>query len=57
MFLEFLLVRELVALPVSSYGLLIGFSLVYVALGVGLFAARRRSVVRLLRRTRETVTA
>jgi cation:H+ antiporter len=52
--LEFLVIRGLV-LPLSSYELLIAYSVVYVALAGVLFATRWRSFRSLLRETRRTV--
>jgi cation:H+ antiporter len=49
--LEFLLIRDAVALPVTSRGLLLLFTGVYVVLGAGLFAVRRDDVASLVRRS------
>jgi cation:H+ antiporter len=54
--LEFLIIRDAVALGVSSYEVLLLFSGVYVVLAVGLLIARRGAVVSLLDRTSTTVT-
>jgi len=54
--LEFLLIREAIALPVSSTDLLLGYSVLYVVLGTALFISRRRSFGRLVRRTVGTVS-
>lgn len=53
--IEFLLLRGLVALPVSSYELLLVFSGVYVFLGTILLFVRRRSLRRLVRQSAGTV--
>jgi cation:H+ antiporter len=50
-FLEFLLIRDAVALPVTSRGLLLLFTGVYVVLGAGLFAVRRDDVASFVRRS------
>jgi cation:H+ antiporter len=55
--IEFLIVRDLVELAISSYEVLLLFSGVYILLGIGLLLARRRAVVRLLNRTATTLTA
>jgi len=49
--LEFLLIRDLVVLPLSSYDLLLVFTGIYVVLGTGMFVARRGETLRLLRQT------
>ncbi|MFA9417276.1 sodium:calcium antiporter [Natrinema sp. HArc-T2] len=54
--LEFLIIRELVSLPVSSTDLLLAYSVLYVVLGTALFVSRRRSFGRLVRRTAGTVS-
>ena len=56
-FLEFLLIRDLVALSLTSYHLLLAFSVLYLLLGTALFVSRRRALTGLLRRTRETIAA
>ena len=53
--LEFLIIRE-VALPLTSYELLIAYSAVYVALAVMLFARRREPLRSLLRQTAGTIS-
>jgi cation:H+ antiporter len=55
-FLEFALIREAVVLPVSSTDILLIYSAVYIVLGVVLFVSRRRSFVRLVRRTAGTIS-
>ena len=45
---EFVLIRELVALPFGSYELLIGYTVLYLAIGTALFALRRQALARLL---------
>ncbi|WP_226004512.1 sodium:calcium antiporter [Natrinema salinisoli] len=54
-FLEFALIREFVALPVSSTDLLLIYSAIYIVLGVALFVSRRRVFGRLVRRTAGTI--
>ena len=56
MLLEFSLIRGYVELPVTDYELLLGFSVVYIVLGVGLFVYRREQFQYLLRRTAGTVS-
>jgi cation:H+ antiporter len=41
--LEFVIIRDLVALPFTSYELLIAYTVVYLVLGTGMFIARRNS--------------
>ncbi len=53
--LEFLIIRG-VALPLSSYELLLAYSAVYVVLAAGLFVDRRRSFRYLLRDTGGTIS-
>ena len=53
--LEFLIIRD-VALPLTSYELLIAYSAVYVALAVALFARRRESFQFVLRETAGTIS-
>jgi cation:H+ antiporter len=53
--IEFVLIREYVALPLSSYEFLLAFSAVYVALGAALFAYRWRDFGAILRRTAGTI--
>jgi cation:H+ antiporter len=53
--LEFLLLRDAIALPVSSYDLLLIYSAVYIVLGGALLVARRRALRRLIRQTTGTV--
>jgi cation:H+ antiporter len=45
--IEFALIRDLVALPVSSYELLLGYTALYLVLGTVLFVSRRKSLLRL----------
>jgi cation:H+ antiporter len=54
--IEFLLIRDLVALPLDDYQFLLLFTAVYVVLGTGLLIARRDSFVGLLARTKGTIT-
>jgi len=42
--LEFLLIRDLVALPLTSYELLLAYTAVYVVAGTALFVVRRRAL-------------
>ena len=44
---EFALIRDLVALPFDSYELLIGYTVLYLAIGTALFAVRRQALARL----------
>jgi cation:H+ antiporter len=53
---EFLLIRELLVLPVTSHDLLLVYSAVYVLLGVALLAARWQSFRGLLRQSTGTVS-
>jgi len=54
--LEFLLIREAITLPLSSYDLLLAYTGIYVALGGVLLVAHRRAFRSLLRGTMETVS-
>jgi cation:H+ antiporter len=49
--LEFAIIREYVVLPFTSYDVLIGYAVVYIALGAVLFARRRGEVWRILTST------
>ncbi|KPN31618.1 hypothetical protein SY89_02367 [Halolamina pelagica] len=51
--LEFLALREIIHLPITEIDLLHLFTLVYVALALGLFATRSGELVRLVRDTRQ----
>ncbi|MFB6116888.1 sodium/calcium exchanger protein [Halosegnis sp.] len=53
-FLEFLIVRDVVALPLSSYELLIAFTVIYLAIGAGLLVARRQALTVLFGRLATT---
>jgi cation:H+ antiporter len=55
--LEFLVIRDLITLPLSnpSVDLLFVFTAIYIVLGVGLLAARRHAVRRLVDRTAGTI--
>jgi cation:H+ antiporter len=55
--LEFLIIRDAVALPLTSYELLLAYAAVYLVLGTWLFVARRRALARLLRRAAGTIQA
>jgi cation:H+ antiporter len=56
-FLEFLVIRDLIALPLSNpkVDLLFIFTAIYLVLGVGLLFARRHAVRRLIERTAGTI--
>jgi len=54
-FIEFLIIRDVVAFPLTDYQFLLAFSIVYVVLGTALFLKRRRSLEGLFRRTFDTV--
>jgi len=54
--LEFLLIREAITLPLSSYDLLLAYTGIYVALGGVLLVAHRGAFRSLLRGTMETVS-
>ena len=54
--LEFLLLRELIALPVDSRELLLVYTAVYVVLAAGLFVARRGALGRLVGDSVGTIT-
>jgi cation:H+ antiporter len=45
--LEFVLIREYVALPFDSYELLLGYTAMYLVVGTALFAVRRRALAHL----------
>jgi cation:H+ antiporter len=53
--LEFMLIRELITIPLSSYDLLLVYSGIYMILGSVLLVSRREEFRRLLRRTTGTV--
>jgi cation:H+ antiporter len=55
-FIEFLLIRGLITLPLTDYELLLAFSGIYVVLGAGLFFSRRRALRGVLRQTAGTVS-
>jgi cation:H+ antiporter len=54
--IEFLMIREAIALPLSSEELLLAYTGVYIVLGLGLLVARRGELRRILRQTTGTVT-
>jgi len=54
--LEFLLLREAIALPLSSYDLLLVYTGIYLVLGSVLFVSRRRALGGVFRRTTGTVS-
>jgi cation:H+ antiporter len=56
-FLEFLLIRDLVELPVTSRELLLVFTAVYLVLAAGLLFARRQALFGILRQFGRTVRA
>ena len=45
---EFVIIRDLLAVPISSYQLLVGYAAVYVAVGTALFVVRREALKRML---------
>ncbi len=45
--IEFLVIRDIVTIPISTYELLLAYSVVYVGLGLGLFALRRRALLQM----------
>jgi cation:H+ antiporter len=49
--LEFIIIRDLMALPVSSYQLLLVFTGIYLVLSVGLLVTRRDALLQVLGRT------
>ncbi|WP_247000857.1 sodium:calcium antiporter [Halosolutus gelatinilyticus] len=55
--IEFAIIREFVALPISSYETLLVYSGVYILLGLALFVHRRREFQRLVRRTAGTISS
>jgi len=55
--LEFVIIRDLAAVPFTSLELLLAYSVIYVLLGGVLFAARWQSFRRLFRRTIGTISA
>ncbi|MFQ3319039.1 MAG: cation:H+ antiporter [Natronomonas sp.] len=55
-FLEFVIIRDIVALPLTSYELLLLFSGIYVVLALSLFISRREALGYLLRRTAGTIS-
>ena len=56
-FLEFLLIRDLIELPVTSRELLLVFTAVYLVLAAGLLFARRQALFGILRQFGRTVRA
>jgi len=54
--LEFAIIKDLVALPVTSHELLLVFAGVYVVLGTALFVRRRQEARRLLTRVSQTIS-
>ena len=54
---EFLIIRGVFPVPLSSYDLLLAYSGVYLLLGVVLFALRRHELLRFFRGVRGTVSA
>jgi len=53
---EFLLIREILVIPISDYELLLAFTGVYLVLGAALFVARRRALKGILTQTAGTVS-
>jgi cation:H+ antiporter len=53
--LEFVIIRDVVQMPLSSYELLLVYTGIYVVLAVSLFASRWRAFTRLLQQTTNTV--
>ncbi len=54
--LEFLLIRNVIDIGVSSYELLLIYSGIYIVLGTALFVARRQAVVQIFSRTTNVVS-
>jgi len=54
--LEFLLIRDAIVLPLSSYDLLLVYTGIYVALGLVLFVRRREALAGIIRRTNRTIS-
>ncbi len=52
-FIEFALIRDWLVLPVSSHDLLIGYTVLYAVLGVGLFVRRREELAFVLGTARD----
>jgi cation:H+ antiporter len=52
--LEFVIIREMVALPVTSYELLLAYTAVYMVIGTAMFALRWGALQRLFRRLVQT---
>ncbi|WP_338741910.1 sodium:calcium antiporter [Haloplanus salilacus] len=55
-FSEFLLIREVLVLPISDYELLLAFTGIYLVLGVSLFVSRRAALGSILQQSIGTVT-
>ena len=55
--LEFLIIRGMVALPITSHGLLLVYAVVYVLLGATLFVHRRAAFRTLIGRATRTIGA
>jgi len=53
--IEFLVLREILVLPISAIDTLLGYTAVYVVLGVALFVSRRRAFRGIVRETEGTV--
>jgi cation:H+ antiporter len=53
--LEFVIIRDVVQMPLSSYELLLVYTGIYVVLALSLFASRWRAFTRLLQQTTNTV--
>jgi cation:H+ antiporter len=54
--LEFLLIRDAIAIGLSSYELLLVYTGIYLVLGIGLFVVRRHALGGILRRTTGTIS-
>ncbi|MDG5776963.1 sodium:calcium antiporter [Haloarculaceae archaeon H-GB2-1] len=55
--IEFLLLKVIPSFPISSHGMLLVFTGIYVVLGTALFVRRRRALGEILRLTRSTARA
>jgi cation:H+ antiporter len=53
--IEFLVIRKVIELPVSSYEVLLLFSGLYIALGVGLLILRRQIFINTIKRTTNVI--
>ncbi|WP_339103497.1 sodium:calcium antiporter [Haloterrigena salinisoli] len=55
--LEFAVIREVVTLPITTYEMLIAYSVVYIVLGLALFVHRREEFRYLVKRSIGTITS